>query len=140
MSHCTSHIIGIRAGGVFSSNYDREEIISSIDTLIPKLEGDGISIPFKTVRLCLSSQLDASKGSYFTIAGVFNYWSHDAADTFCKVLSDVFTTHIMHMSWNEETGLVYNSLWRKGLPIYLHTPSVSGSYYTNTQNLIEKIL
>jgi len=144
MSHCTSHMIGLRIGGVFSSNVDRNELITQIDSLITQYQDD-ISIPFDTVEYCISHQLEAQKGVYVTIAGVFNYWSHECADSFCRILSQEFKIHVMHMSWDEEVCQVYSSLWKNGLPVYLNTPNVTGRMYIpshqNTiKDTIEKVL
>jgi len=62
-------------------------------------------------------ELAGSKGSYIVLAGVFNYWSFEAAEQFAKQLSEEFGTHAMLMSWDEEQNVIKSDVYLEGKSI-----------------------
>ena len=81
MGYYISHMIGMRTGGVFSGKTDVDDMKSRIKKIILEMRkseeapdlGDKTGDPSH----CMSLELEAHKGSYVIIAGVFNYWSFD---------------------------------------------------------------
>lgn len=122
MGYYISHMIGIRTGGVFSGSADTEDIKDRIKKIVlemretddyPDLGGeDG------DPSHCMSKELEAHKGSYVVIAGVFNYWNFETASTFVKRLSEEFGTEVMHMAWNEVSNNVQCQIWFDGNPLF----------------------
>ena len=109
MGYNISHMIGIRTGGVFSGKTivdDMEERIKKIVLEMRSSDNDpdpDIGGESGSPSHCMSRELEAHKGSYVVIAGVFNYWDFRNASVFVKRLSEEFGLEIMNMALNEET-------------------------------------
>lgn len=121
MGYYVSNMIGIRTGGVFSGDVDMVDLTTRIERVReatiaahPTLEKPSANV----TGGALSKELVGNKGSYVVIAGVFNYWSYDAASAFVRALSEEFGTEVMHMCWNEETDAVQCQIWLAGRPMY----------------------
>jgi len=129
MGYYVSNIIGIRTGGVFSGETDVEDVRNRIREIVLKMreesekEGSEIFDPDLGWKdgdpshcMC-EKELVGSKGSYIVLAGVFNYWSFEAAEQFAKQLSEEFGTHVMLMSWDEEQDVIKSDVYLEGKSI-----------------------
>jgi len=122
MGYYVSHMIGIRTGGVFSGDVDMKELKKRVKLIAQKHD----VYPYITTS-SMSKELNAQKGSYVVMAGVFNYWT-DGED-FCKDLSEEFGTEVMHMMWDEESDKVTCNIYLGG-----------NSLFETNENPIGKIL
>ena len=101
MGYYISHMIGI--GSLGSEN---------IEKILDIAKGMGIEFIH---RGCISSELEANKGSQLVIAGTFNYWSYENASDFVIKLSEEFPDNsIMHMCWDMEAEGVNCQIWQDG--------------------------
>lgn len=108
MGYYVSNMIGIRTGGVFSGKTDISDVKKRIKKIVLDMR-NGENNPdlgdkLGDVSHCMSKELQAHKGSYIVLAGVFNYWTWNKASEFSKRLSKEFGTEVMHACWNEENG------------------------------------
>ena len=121
MGYYISHMIGIRTEGVFSGKTNVDDMKVRIKKIILEMRktdedpdlGDKNGDPSH----CMSLELEAHKGSYVIIGGVFNYWSFAQASEFVKRLSVEFGTNVMHMAWDEERDEVRCQVWLDGHPL-----------------------
>ena len=121
MAYCVSHMIGIRVGGVFSGSIDAQDMRERIKSIILSLRNSkndpDIGGKDGDPSHCMSRELEAHKGSYIVLAGVFNYWDFSQASVFVKRLSEEFGTEVMHMAWDEEKDDVQCQIWLAGKPL-----------------------
>ena len=105
-------MIGIRTGGVMSGAVNIDDMRARVKKVaketknIPPLPGHA-----------MSPELEAGKGSWVVIAGVFNYWFFDEATEFARRLSEEFGVEVMHMGWDEETDDVQCQIYLAGRPL-----------------------
>ena len=122
MGYYISHMIGIRTGGVFSGSTDTENMRNRIKKIVLEMRetDDDPDLGGKDgdPSHCMSKELEAHKGSYVIIAGVFNYWHFEAASAFVKRLSEEFGTEVMHMVWDEDKNNVQCQIWLAGKPLF----------------------
>ena len=115
MSHTISTMIGIRTGGVFSGSIDLDDLKKRILNVVELNEEED--------PLCgiydgsISAELHGHKGSYVTIAGVFNYWDYGATSEFAKLLSEEFGTEVMVMTWDEQNDEIQCNVFLDGKPL-----------------------
>lgn len=107
MGYYISNIIAIRTGGVFSGATDTKDVKKRISKIIIEMRKDKTFCPDLgddngDPSHCMSKELNAHKGSYIVIAGVFNYWHYDEVVEFVKRISKEFGTEVMIMSWDEQ--------------------------------------
>ena len=87
MGYYISHMIGIRTGGVFGGKTDMDDLRSRIAKIILELrptENDPDIYVGDHPTRCISTELEAHKGCYVVIAGVFNYWVWEKASEFSR--------------------------------------------------------
>ena len=118
MGYYVSNMIGIRTGGVFSEKIDLDDFKTRVAKVIAEMkdtdcEPDIADDPSH----CMSGELEAHKGSYIVIAGVFNYWTFNKSSEFSKRLSIEFGTEVMHMCWNEQSNEVQCQIFLDGQPL-----------------------
>lgn len=120
MGYYISNMIGIRTGGVFSDKTDYEAFVSRVRGIVRELDdtADRTSIDTINPRHCMSTELQANKGSYIVIAGVFNYWTFDHVSVFAKRLSEEFGTEVMLMSWDERRDIIQCQIYLDGKPLF----------------------
>ena len=112
MSYCVSHMIGIRSGGVMSSAVDIDDMRARVEKVAKEIQ----NIP-PLPGHAMSPELEAGKGSWVVIAGVFNSWHFDDATEFARRLSEEFGVEVMHMSWDEQTDDVQCQMYLAGRPL-----------------------
>ena len=128
MGYYVSNMIGIRISGVFAGKLSDEgmrqlkDVIAGVvkkmreddDEREPDL-GDENGDPSH----CMSGELEAHKGSYVVLAGVFNYWRYPYASVFVQRLSLALEGHeVMHMCWDHESDEVQCQVWLNGKPLF----------------------
>lgn len=122
MSHCISHMFGIRLGGVFSGSADMTDLKEKLARIVQGMRVERLDPDLGDARgdvsHCLSHELEAHKGSYAVLAGVFNYWDFVSAGEFARRVSDVCGTEVMHMCWDEERAEVQCQIWLAGKPLF----------------------
>lgn len=119
MGYYISHMIGIRTGSVFSGRVDTEDMKTRIAKVIVEMkDSDDAPDIDDDPSHCMSGELEAHKGSYVMLAGVFNYWAFDSAEEFAKRLSAEFGTEVMHMGWDMEQQTVQCQIWLAGKPLF----------------------
>jgi hypothetical protein len=119
MGYYVSTMIGIRAGGVFSGKTDTEDMKQRVAKVIKEMrDTDNDPDIEDDPSHCMSVELEAHKGSYVVLAGVFNYWTFDRSSEFAKKLSGEFGTEIMIMSWDEENDTVQCQVYFRGKPLF----------------------
>ena len=119
MGYYLSHMIGIRTGGVFGGKVDMDDLRSRVAKIIQELRPtDSDPDIADDPSHCMSSELEAHKGCYVVIAGVFNYWHWESASEFSRRLSQEFGTEVMHMCWDEEQETVQCQIWLDGEPLF----------------------
>ena len=108
MGYYVSNLIGIRIGGVFGGKTDIEDVKKRIAKIVLEMRGTDFDPDLGDekgdISHCLSKELEAHKGTYLVIGGVFNYWTWNKSQEFSKRLSKEFGTEVMHACWNEETN------------------------------------
>lgn len=108
MGYYVSNLIGIRVGGVFSPKMDIKKFKEKVKEIVLSMRNTeydpDLGNKAGNVSHCISKELEAHKGSYIVIGGVFNYWTFDIAQEFSKRLSKEFGTHVLHACWDEETN------------------------------------
>lgn len=119
MGYYVSNMIGIRLGGIFSGKTDMEDLKTRIGKIVTEMK-DGDSPPdiAEDPSRCLSQELEAHKGSYAVLAGVFNYWRYESAAKFAARLSQEFGTEVMLMSWDEQQDEVQCNVFLNGLVLF----------------------
>ena len=121
MAYCISHMIGIRMGGVFSGSADIKAVKEKIKEIILSLRGSdndpNIGGKDGDPSHCMSDELEAQKGSYVVLAGVFNHWNFKQASVFARRLSEEFGVEVMHMAWDEEKDDIRCQVWLGGKPL-----------------------
>lgn len=122
MGYYISHMIGIRTGGVISGESDVEDMKTRIAKIVLEMR-DTENNPDLGNRdgdpsHCMSKELEAHKGTYVVLAGVFNYWTFDNASAFVKRLSEEFGCEVMHMCWDEERDNVQCQIWLCGKRLF----------------------
>jgi hypothetical protein len=134
MGYYVDHMIGLRTGGVFSGATDLDDISRRIAGIVeeqPEYDAMRAPIGVKDGRIavseagygsefghCMSHELVASKGTMVVLAGVFNYWSGEAADWFCGRLSEEFGCEVFHMEHDEQTGDTRCNIWLDGRSLW----------------------
>ena len=123
MSHYISHMFGIRLGGVFSDSADMVALKTQLASIVCTMRAEGLSPDLGDdetgdVSHCLSQELEAHKGSYAVIAGVFNYWDFARAGEFARRVSEACSTDVMHMCWDEQRDTVQCQIWLAGKPLF----------------------
>ena len=119
MSYYVSNMIGIRTGGVFSGNTDLDDLKSRVAKIIAEMRDTEFNPDIADdPSHCMSQELDAHKGSYVVIAGVFNYWTFNQSSEFSKRLSKEFGCEVMHMCWDEENNDVQCQVFLDGRPLF----------------------
>lgn len=100
MGHYVSHIIAIRS----SLSFDKEALRSTIRHVTREMRGEGTfnKIPC-LLEPALSEELEAGKGGYFVIGGVFNYWWPEEACEVARRLSKALQTAVMYSYWDEDS-------------------------------------
>jgi len=119
VSYPISTMIGIRTGGVYYKGSDMNYLKRLIVNVINKMEKDDVpcDISEQTLGGCMSTEQVAPKGSYVTIAGVFNSWNYEHSSEFGKRLSKELGTEIMVMSWDENTNKIKCGVFLAGKDI-----------------------
>ena len=107
MGSYASNIIGIRTGGLLSGETD-------MDDLVPRILAVANRCHAPVFENAISRELEASKGCFVVIGGVFNYWSLEDVFDFAKSLSEEFATFVTAMSWHEETDQVEHRVFVDG--------------------------
>lgn len=121
MSSCNDVMIGIRTGGVFSGKADMEDLRARIKKVIRKTEHEypfGMEEGSEEMHDVISHELEAGKGSYVVIAGVFNYFSFKSASEFAAALSEEFGVEVMLMHKYEVTDTVRVNIFLCGKPLF----------------------
>ena len=121
MGYYVSNMIGIRTGGVFGGETDMTDLTARIGRVRESVIAAHSDIEKPAAHVtdgALSRELVGNKGSFVVIAGVFNYWSYDAASIFVAALSKEFGTEVMHMCWDEERDTVQCQIWLDGKPLF----------------------
>lgn len=122
MGYYVSNMFGIRTGGVFSGKTDIDALKKSIAEVVLEMRTDdlGPDLGDETgdVSHCMSQELEAHKGSYVVLAGVFNYWTYKNSSEFAKRLSKKFCVEVLHMCWDEEADTVQCQIWLDGAPLF----------------------
>lgn len=118
MGYYVSNMIGIRTGGIFSGETDIEDMKTRIRAIITQMHETDNPPDIRDNLSCMSSELNAHKGSYVVIAGVFNYWRFDEASVFAAKLSEEFGTEVMIMSWDMESDQVDSQIYLDGKPLF----------------------
>lgn len=119
MGYYISNIIGIRLGGVFGGKTDMDDLKSRVAKIVVEMkEGDDPPDMGDDPSHCMSQELEAHKGSYAVIAGVFNYWGYESASAFAARLSKEFGTEVMLMSWDEERDTVQCNVFLDESPLF----------------------
>ncbi|KKN79636.1 hypothetical protein LCGC14_0338400 [marine sediment metagenome] len=118
MGYYVSHLIGIRTGGVFSGGADVEDVRARIRKVSIET-GNAAEQIFEEDRIGWSTkELDGPKGSYFVLAGVFNYWTWGEASKFSRALSKEFQSEVMHMCWDEQRNEVNCQIFLAGESLF----------------------
>ena len=119
MGYYVSNMIGIRTGGVFSGKTDMDDLKTRVAKVIARMRDTDDDPPIgDDPSHCMSGELEARKGTYVVIAGVFNYWRFDWAQEFSRQLSAEFGTEVMHMAWDEERDEVQCQVFLAGKPLF----------------------
>ena len=122
MSHYISHMFGIRLGGVFSDSADMVDLKIKLASVVCTMRKEGLNPDLGDeigdVSSCLSQELEAHKGSYAVIAGVFNYWDFARAGEFARRVSEACSTEVMHMCWDEGRDEVQCQIWLAGKQLF----------------------
>ena len=119
MGYCVSNMIGIRTGGVFSGNTDLDDLKSRVAKIIAEMRDTEFNPDIAdNPSHCMSRELEAHKGSYVVIAGVFNYWTYDKSSEFAKRLSKEFGAEVMHMCWDEENDQIQCNVFLDGRSLF----------------------
>lgn len=129
MGYYVSQMFGIRTGGVFSGEADMDDLRRRIATLVRQMRAEAEAADSELLppdlgdadgdpSHCLSHELEAHKGSYVVLAGVFNYWIYRHSTQFARRLSEAFQTEVLHMCWNEEEDTVQCQVWLAGKPLF----------------------
>ncbi len=119
MGYYISHLIGIRTGGVFSEESDMDGLKKQVSSVIESLRQTDNDVDMADdPSHCMSKELQAHKGNYVVLAGVFNYWHFEQAEEFCKRLSVELKVEVMHMAWDEEENEVQCQIWLDGEPLF----------------------
>ena len=122
MGHCVSNMIGIRTGGVFSSDTDIDDLKKRIAKVILKMREEKLDPVLGgkdgDPSHCMSKELIANKGSYVVLAGVFNYWKFEYVSEFAKRLSEEFGKEVMLMSWDEERNNIQCQIYLGGKELF----------------------
>lgn len=126
MGYYVSNMFGIRTGGVFSGSTDMDDLKNKIAEIVIAMRSEAASSPtlqepalgndVGDVSHCMSQELEAGKGNYVVIAGVFNYWVYEHSSEFAKRLSTL-GCEVMHMCWDEERNEVQCQVWLAGEPL-----------------------
>lgn len=118
MGNYISNMIGIRLGGVYGGKTDMDNLKSRVAKIVAEMKaGDNPPDIGDDPGHCMSQELEAHKGSYAVIAGVFNYWSYESVSVFAARLSKEFGTEVMLMSWDEERDAVQCNVFIDGVPL-----------------------
>lgn len=128
MGYYVSNIFGIRGGGVFSGPID----MVNFNQRIANVAKDVSDTPFDDWSGCTSGELVATKGSYITIAGIFNYWGYPESSKFASALSKEFGSEVMHMCWDEQTNQVQCQIWLDGKTLLESAESPLGQILRRT--------
>jgi hypothetical protein len=123
MGYYVSNIFGIRTGGVFSGKTDTDDVKERIKKLILAMRSEcGVEPDMGgedgDPSHCMSKELEAHKGSYIVLAGVFNYWRYEYSSEFARRLSLEFRTEVLHMCWDEEIDEVQCQIWLDGKQLF----------------------
>jgi len=119
MSYCVSNMFGIRTGGVFGGRTDWEDARARIAKIIKEMRADDLQVDIEDDPAhCMSLELEAHKGAYIVLAGVFNYWTFEYSSLFASRLSSEFGTEVMHMCWDEQVDEVQCQVWLAGKPLF----------------------
>lgn len=119
MGYYVSHMFGIRTGGVFGGATDMADLRARVSRIATEMKDteDATNI-YAPDPHCISQELEAHKGAYVVIAGVFNYWMPERAQKFAARLSQEFGTEVMHMAWDEERNDVRCQIFLDGKPLF----------------------
>lgn len=119
MGYYISNMIGIRLSGVFGGKTDMDDLKSRVAKIVAEMKaGDNPPDIGDDPSHCMSQELEAHKGSYAVIAGVFNYWNYESVSAFAARLSKEFGTEVMLMSWDEERDAVQCNVFLDGVPLF----------------------
>ena len=121
MGYYVSNMIGIRTCGVFAGATDTDDMRQRIAKIVLEMRegenkpdlGDKDGDPSH----CMSKELEAHKGAYVVLAGVFNYWTWKYSSEFSRRISEEFQAEVMHMCWDEERDEVQCQIWLAGKPM-----------------------
>lgn len=119
MGYYISNMIGVRLSGVFGGKTDMDNLKTRVVKIIAEMKaGDNAPDIKDDPSHCMSQELEAHKGSYMVIAGVFNHWGYERAAPFAAALSKEFGTEVMLMSWDEEQSTVQCNIFLGGVPLF----------------------
>ena len=120
MGYYVSSMIGINTDGIFSENFDIGDVTATIKRIAKEYADSGgvIDIDLDDPSHCISRELEAHKGSYVVIAGVFNYWGYEYVSEFASLLSKEFRTEVMVMTWNMERDEVNCNIYLDGEELF----------------------
>ncbi len=119
MGYYVSNMIGIRIGGIFSDKIDLDDFKSRIAKVIAEMRDTNFDPDISDdPSSCMSGQLEAHKGSYIVIAGIFNYWTFNISSEFSKRLSIEFGTEVMHICWNEQKDEIQCQIFLDGHSLF----------------------
>lgn len=127
MASPSTHMFGIRSGGVFSGETDLNDMKKRVKTLCSKLdsvakksgEWDGYSDQIgNIIDRITSKELTATKGSCIVIAGVFNYFSTDYGEILAKALSAEFGVEVIYTGWKESEDYPTSTIFLDGKSLY----------------------
>lgn len=118
MGYYVSNMFGIRCQGVFGGRTDTDDVKKRIAAIVLSMRGTehdpDLGDKEGDISHCMSQELEAHKGTYIVLAGVFNYWTYKSSSEFAKRLSAEFGTEVMHMCWDEERDEVQCNIWLAG--------------------------
>lgn len=121
MGYYVSNMIGIRTGGVFSGDTDTKDFKKRLEAVLAELHSEKNKVwsdVQSRMNFAVTKELEAGKGAYIVIAGVFNYWRYEKSSELAKRLSKEFGSEVMHMCWDEEQDEVQCNIWLDGKPLF----------------------
>jgi hypothetical protein len=122
LGYYVSNMFGLRTGGVFGGKVDIDALKRRVAGVVLKMRASGeppdLGDKDGDVSHCMSQELEAHKGTYVVLAGVFNYWTYPSSSLFAKNLSEEFGSEVMHMCWDEERNEVQCQVWLAGRPLF----------------------
>jgi len=110
MASPQTHIIAISADSSSSRVLDREGVLGIIQVAADEICGFCDVVWGHT----LSGHLWASKGSYYVVAGTFNYHGWERMSELAQKVSAALCCWVVHLHWDEMSDGLRVALWHGG--------------------------